>query len=163
MAKRSPDQPGQRKRRGWPRNFLERQDPQSDGCIWYSGPLTRIGYGQPVRTDDGRDIAPHVAAYEWFVGPVPDGYELDHLCHDPEVCRLGNDCTHRRCMNYEHLEPVDRNENMRRARRKTCSKGHPLTPDNVYRKKDGRESCRTCWNERERRYYYKRLGRDVPD
>ena len=134
-------------RLGWPDNLLTKLVECDDGCIRFTK-LTYLGYGQPVRMPDGRDIAPHVAAYELFVGPIPDGKELDHICHDPDVCQLGDYCPHRACCNVDHLEPVDRDENMRRARRSTCRNGHALTPDNVYvsRLKNGRirRSCVIC-------------------
>lgn len=56
------------------------------------------------RTDGTRRrAATHIVMFEHFVGPVPAGYELDHLCSQTLCC------------NYRHLEPVTHDENCRRA------------------------------------------------
>jgi hypothetical protein len=45
----------------------------------------------------------HRYAYEWLIGPIPIGLDLDHLCRTRE------------CVNPNHLEPVTRKENIRRS------------------------------------------------
>ena len=47
----------------------------------------------------------HRVSYEIFVGPIPEGLELDHTCRN------------RACINPAHLEPVTHLENVRRGRR----------------------------------------------
>jgi hypothetical protein len=46
----------------------------------------------------------HRFAYLEFVGPIPDGLVLDHLCRN------------KKCVNPDHLEPVTNAENLRRGR-----------------------------------------------
>ena len=58
------------------------------------------GYGQ--LSDGGRTTPAHRYAYRQYVGPIPDGLDLDHLC------------LHRTCVNPWHLEPVTRKEHRRR-------------------------------------------------
>lgn len=53
---------------------------------------------------DGKSRLTHRLSYEWLVGPIPDGLELDHLCRV------------RPCCNPDHLEPVTSAENIYRAR-----------------------------------------------
>ena len=68
----------------------------------------------------------HVVAYEFTVGPVPDGLDLDHMCHNADpTCPGGRACLHRRCCNPGHLLPSTRSENMTRAseRRKMARYG----------------------------------------
>lgn len=80
------------------------------GCLEYQGSKGRGGYGQMWVTDPSRlnqrggPRSTHVVAYELWVGPVPSGLELDHLCNNPPCCEP------------KHLEPVTHEENMRRMR-----------------------------------------------
>ena len=63
-----------------------------DYCWLWTGETATNGYGRA--NIDGRNQPAHRVAYEWLVGPVPDGLELDHLC------------AVRNCVNPVHLEPV---------------------------------------------------------
>lgn len=71
----------------------------------------------------------HRVAYEWEIGRVPDGLELDHLCRT------------RLCVNPAHLEPVTRQENVIRgaglaaknASKTHCLRGHEFSEANIYR------------------------------
>lgn len=85
------------------------------GCLLWTGCLGKGGYGSfrmPValEAETGLIVA-HKFVYERWVGPVPEGLELDHLCNTPACC------------NPDHLEPVTHAENMRRAaeRRKSVA------------------------------------------
>lgn len=97
------------------------------GCWDWTG-KTLDGYGRLTG-----EYA-HRVSYELFVGPIPDGLELDHLCNRPL------------CVNPAHLEPVTHDENMRRAaeRRTHCKRGHEFTPENTYVRACGARQCRRC-------------------
>src|SRR5687767_5252452 len=66
------------------------------GCWIYTGPVSGAGYGLANRTPEKYA---HRLSYAWLVGPIPAGYEVDHLCRV------------KRCVNPAHLEPVTGREN----------------------------------------------------
>lgn len=68
--------------------------------IWQKA-LNAGGYG--VSWDGERTVVAHRLAYETFIGPIPEGLHLDHLCRV------------RACINPAHLEPVTQAENNRRS------------------------------------------------
>lgn len=129
--------------------------PDLGPCWVWTGRTDALGYGK--MRGDGREVLTHRWGYEHFVGPVPDGLELDHLCRNPACC------------NYErHLEPVTRRENQLRgetlaarlAARTACSKGHPYTPENTYyNSRDNARQCKACNREKCHERYLRRKAR----
>lgn len=85
----------------------------------------------------------HRWMYTNTVGPIPEGYEIDHVA--------ARGCIYKTCINPAHLEPVTHGENRRRGRLTTCRAGlHDLTdPVNMRWDSDGnRRGCLRCWEER---------------
>lgn len=76
-------------------------------CWIYEGSLNSSGYTcmKTGHGDDRRTELVHRASYREYVGPIPAGLVIDHLCRV------------RTCCNPEHLEPVTQGENIRRIRR----------------------------------------------
>lgn len=114
-------------------------------CWQWTASTTAGGYGQ-IRDGGTRGsmLYAHRLAYEFTVGPIPDGLQLDHLCRN------------RACVNPSHLEPVANRENGLRgqsfaainARKTHCPQGHEYTPENtVVYSKDGSRRCRICRSE----------------
>lgn len=124
-----------------------------DECWPHRNASVRGGYVQ-IRVEDRRVYA-HVWAYEQVHGPVPEGHEVDHLCHGSDAsCVAGDDCPHRRCCNPAHLEAVTPSVNGERARqpqalRSHCPAGHPYDEANTCHS-GGRRHCRSCQRERAR-------------
>ncbi len=131
--------------------FWEKAIPEPNtGCWLWNGALNLQGYGNLYVRGTNRQA--HRVAYELYVGAIPPGLELDHLCRMP--------C----CVNPSHLEPVTHQVNMRRGlpnrgvfqRSKThCRSGHPYMPENTYHRADGSRECRTCTQKRCREHQRK--------
>jgi HNH endonuclease len=126
--------------------------PELGPCWVWTGPRTK-GYGR--MSVGGKEQYVHRWAYERFVGQLPDGLDVDHLCRNPS------------CVNFAHLEPVTHQVNCLRgespcakyARRDTCAKGHAYTAENTFTRPDKSRGCRTCDRARSRASYLKRRAR----
>lgn len=132
----------------WPeRTFAERFWEKVDkdgpaGCWIWTGAIGNKGYGHiTVRRPGFRStLDAHRLAYEFVVGEIPPGLQLDHLCRV------------RRCVNPAHLDPVTRKENILRgvgptavnARKTHCKRGHPFDEENTGRNTGGGRACRAC-------------------
>jgi hypothetical protein len=124
-------------------------DPATGCKIWNGARVKNYGainVGRKLRRT-------HRVAWEAVNGPVPDGLELDHLCHTRSDCDRGAECPHRPCWNPEHLEPVTHTANVLRGTSPSaryavathCVAGHALAGDNLYiTPSTGARQCRTC-------------------
>ncbi len=107
---------------------------KGDPCWEWIGSIDKnTGYGgvyvkHPLYAKTRNNYAAHRLTYELFVGDIPEGYEIDHLCKV------------RHCVNPVHLEAVTRAENNSRssspsslnAKKTVCHNGHPLTEENTF-------------------------------
>lgn len=124
-----------------------------DGCWeWREGVVSENGY---VTAHVGtQNVGVHRLVHEARIGPIRDGYVIDHTCHDPAICGGGLNCPHRRCVNPAHLAAVTNKENTSperssRPRVTHCVAGHEFTPENTYTPASGSRVCRTCSNARQ--------------
>lgn len=133
-------------------------------CELWTGAVDAQGYGR-----SRRGLAHRVAWMDRF-GPIPDGLQVDHACHNGTGCHLGSRCPHRRCIRVEHLQlvtsrvnnllklaPVGGEERILTH----CLRGHPRVPGNTYYGRDGRRRCLPCRAEDQRRRQARRLRQDL--
>lgn len=131
-----------------------------NGCWVWIGSISQGGYGKVGHY--GKTVSAHRLSYTEFVGLIPQGLQLDHLCRN------------RACVNPDHLEPVTCRENLSRgntwqaknAAKTHCPHGHEYTESNTYFYPDGRRRCIACRrlddlrpHYAERRRLYKRQMR----
>ena len=132
---------------------------KTESCWLWTGHVNPKGYGKFSRYRETPVMA-HRWSYMFYVGTVPEGMVLDHLCGV------------KNCVRPDHLEPVTNKENLRRGRvgeknaehhrKKThCRNGHKYTKSNTitqHRKTRGVvvRKCKKCYDENRKRNSDKR-------
>jgi hypothetical protein len=120
--------------------LLSRLAIDPSGCLLFTGGLTKDGYGQ-LKAGPGAPKYTHRLMYEMFVGPIPEGMTIDHLCRV------------RHCAAPAHLEVVTKKVNTLRgvapvaanAKATHCIRGHEFDLINTrYRTDRPGRVCRTC-------------------
>ena|SRR3990167_6146490 len=117
--------------------FIEKILATPDGCWQWAASKSRGGYGQ-FKTQ-GKVKRAHRVAYEFFMGAIPEGLQIDHLCRN------------RGCVNPLHLEPVTAKVNIHRSEglaaknipKTHCPRGHCYSGRNLIMY-ENRRYCREC-------------------
>lgn len=117
----------------------------ADGCMVWIACRGKNGYGRFGL--GGGWVYAHRVAYELFVGKIPPGLVIDHLCRN------------RACVRPDHLSPVTNRDNIlapgslswaaAKAAQTHCVRGgHLLTGENLVRRSVARgvRDCRACNN-----------------
>lgn len=68
--------------------FWSHVEQSGEGCWNWKITKDRDGYGHFKY--DGRTLTAHRVAYELRVGPIPEGMQVDHTCHQPGCCNPGH-------------------------------------------------------------------------
>jgi hypothetical protein len=137
--------------------MIDRSDPLT--CWPWPGPISDKGYGNASGPA-------HRLVYQLMVGPIPEGQQIDHSCHNDAECAGGKSCQHRLCVNWvNHLRTVTARVNLLASpntvnsinvMKDHCPRDHPYDEANTsYR--NGRRHCRACDRDRSRRYYHGNL------
>lgn len=124
---------------------------KTTGCWEWTASQNGRGYGQ-FYISGGRakpiKKGAHVFAFEYYVGPIDKGKQIDHKCS----------VTY--CVNPEHLQQVDFCENMNLAAQRKenycsakthCKWGHEFTKENTHlynRRGKIERVCKQCWTKR---------------
>jgi hypothetical protein len=127
------------------RRFWAKVSPNGNGCWEWLAAKNAEGYGQYC----GKRA--HRFAFELAFGPIPEGYEIDHLCQNSS------------CVNPYHLDVVSHLDHIHRthARRipwESCKFGHPFTGDNLILK-HGKRRCKACARMKGLLRLHRRAGR----
>lgn len=134
--------------------------PIEEGACWsWKGRPNRFRYRH--FSINGKSKYIHRISYELYVGKIPKGLVIDHLCRNPE------------CSNPKHLEAVTQATNIIRgigtpalnSKKTHCPKGHEYTKENTYsigngvrkftKEKRIQRVCRKCNQQWHRNYYLK--------
>lgn len=118
----------------------------SKGChVWQGKTINKWGYARILvgsRTDGSRKMRfVHRIAHEVFIGEIPDGYTIDHLCKNTL------------CINPKHLEAVTMTENNRRKRKPNCG-----VCGAKFEIKNSRQVCVPCRRKHVRNYMRRTKG-----
>jgi hypothetical protein len=127
-----------------PQLFWSKVEITEECWLWVGGKMAN-GYGHFAVRRNGvlTQAYSHRWAYEAMVGPIPCGFQIDHLCRV------------RHCVNPSHLEAVTPRINTLRgdtiqaknAGKTTCPQGHPYD----IRWRNGGRACKQCRREQRKR------------
>lgn len=130
--------------------WLERIEVALDGCLLMGGASTGTGYPQ-VSVGGVTVKASRVALVAALGRDIRPGMVASHKCHDEAVRQglcVGGLCTHRRCVNPDHLAEESQRVNLlsgdsanaRNVAKSHCDRGHLLPdPDST-----GERNCPEC-------------------
>ena len=137
-------------------NFVRRA---CNGCWVWIGHRFPNGYGSFSPGGREHSVYAHRWSYQHYIGPIPDGREVAHICGNPS------------CVNPGHLRAMTHRENLfdtptstrRNAEKTYCKHGHKYTPENTIRLGNGWRQCRECKRLSLRAWYEKNRERIIAE
>jgi hypothetical protein len=130
---------------------------KTNTCWNWKGSLDKGGYGR-IADDEGWNDMAHRWSYKNFVGDIPDGLVLDHICKNTK------------CVNPKHLRPVTHKQNIidygvsnasfLNSQKTHCIHNHELSLDNIYIYKGKRGAtrvCKICHSKRVKEYIKRKM------
>lgn len=127
-----------------------------NGCWIWTACVDKLGYGVQWDGELGKHQRAHRSVWRYFVGPIPEGLTIDHLCRN------------RACVNPDHLEPVTLKVNVLRgnnpaainARKTHCFRGHTY---DSWQHRGRHRSCTACRSIRDhQRRFHHNTGETCP-
>lgn len=118
----------------------------TDSCWNWLACRNQDGYGAfgiGSRADGTRRIiGAHRWAYEFAIGPIPDGMEIDHICHTrycvrPDHLQVVTPVMNKKLAEFDHLGQWQKSKTH-------CPSGHPYDEANTHIGTKGERKCRTC-------------------
>lgn len=130
--------------------FVAKIEMTPDEHWLWRGYVAETGYGKFCPGRPATNVYAHRWVYQQIRGPIPEGFQIDHLCRV------------RHCVNPWHLEAVTQAENIRRsespagigARLNRCRRGHELPSHS--NNGPGKRTCAVCRRISTERYEAKR-------
>ena len=99
----------------------------------------------------------HRAAYRFANGAIAPGMVVRHTCDNPACCNPAHLVIGTHADNARDREERGR-RSLYRPLRDTCVHGHALSGENLFIRSDGARGCRSCSNEKHRRYRLRKRG-----
>jgi hypothetical protein len=133
-------------------------------CIFVKAYESANGYG--VLSFGGKSYRAHRGAWIREYGEIPKGVVVDHICHNEASqrgeCEGGIACSHRACINLDHLRLVSQQENIMAGlhnidNRSHCNQGH-IFEGNIMVRKNGKRECAECNRVRSRANWAKKVN-----
>lgn len=83
------------------------------GCWEWAGSKQKGGYGQLEKVVDGRRVVylAHRLAHALHLGPIPEGYDVEHVCENKACVRW----TYDPALGSVHIQAVTHRDNMKRS------------------------------------------------
>lgn len=133
--------------------FYNKTELLQNGCVvWIGADDGTNRYGRFWLKN--KLISAHRASYLMFVGDIPDGMTVDHICQNTK------------CVNSLHLRLLTQKDNVlagnglsAKNKRKThCNRGHKLAGSNLLVSVGGKRTCKTCLRLKQREYKERKLN-----